>query len=167
MNTTLLRGQGPAARAAHAMNDTMSEIAADVRELRAQADAPPPAAVVGDEENREAGAESAAGKSDAESNPSVPNEAPTAPPRPAATSETSAVVVSPPVQTHTRPALPPVVDLRPELVSFTADGTLQQEATVRALRQVTELCRSQQLQIEGISRELEMLDRRMQHLVQR
>lgn len=168
MNATLFRVQGPATRAAHVLNDTMNEIAADVRELVAQADAPPPAPKVAVEENPNLRTERDAGIPIAKINPPIAREtAAAAPPRVEVTRETSPAGVRTPAPARERADLPPLVDLRPELAAFTAAITQQHAATEQALRQATALCQRLTQAMEHHSAELNRLDRKIQQLTQR
>ena len=167
MNPTLLPARGPATRAAHALNDTMTEIAADVRVLRAQTNAPPPQTEAVVAENREPGTGGGTGMSVTEARLPLASETAVAPPSVDVTSGKPAAVVSPPASPRERVTLPPVVDVRPELAAFTATVNQQQVATVQTLRQVTLYCQQQQAQMERISKELERLDSRLRNLAQR
>ncbi len=145
----------------------MKEIAADVRELRAQTIPPPlpTETVIAESQAPDAGGDE--GMPLAEFRPPVTSGTPSAPPSAEVTSGTPAAVVSPLASPRERMALPPVVDLRPELAAFTAAITQQHAATVQTLRQVTLYCQQQQAQMARLSTELERLGGRLRNLAHR
>lgn len=167
MNATLLRAQGPAARAAHSLNETMNEIAADVRGLRAKADAPPPTPKFEVEENQSHATEREEEIPVAETSPPILLETAAAQSKVEARSQTLPAVVRTPAPVRERVDLPPVPDLRPELAALTAAITQQHAATEQALRQATALCQRLTQAMERHSTELDRLDRKIQHLTQR
>ena len=154
-NHPLLRARGPAVRAAHALHEQMNEVAAGVRELRAQSDPPPPppAAGPGGEANPEAGRAAAP-------------PGPLAPAPAGVTSVPAAVAWPPPAgpigaAAGHDPRWPEVPNLQPELVAFVVAMQSHHEATAHALRQVTGLCHLQARTIDLLSREIEQLASRM------
>ncbi len=166
MNDNLFR-PNPTVRDAHALRQRVEEIHSFTRDLRDRADAPPVAGWGGGEASRAAVTECGAGKSGAKFRPPAVTEIPVAPSPPAAPSEARTAVVSSSVPAREPVALPPVADLRPELVAFTAAITQQHAAAGQTLRQVTELCRSQLVEIKRLSEELGKLERQLRTLAQR
>lgn len=138
----MLLSRGAASRAVSGLNQTLNEIAGEVRALRAQTDTPPPDAAPG--------AASGEFPAPAEDLPPVKSES-------AQTTQTAAPPEAPgasgPAATTSRQEMPAVVDWRPELAAFVAATVQQHQATVKALQQVTESCRLQQVQIERLARQ--------------